>query len=470
MRAALGALLITAFGLGRPLGAQAAGAPGRPPNPPIAERIRIVKYGDQLGWNDSSLSRDLKLLTDSINLIAGEMTSARMNGIPPERIGYLQGRLGALEGRLGGLQGQLGQLQRQPRALDRRHGEELNADGLSTHRMLSPRDLEQLFRRVRRDPQGIDLPPADSIVRGAFAVTPGAAIGRVAATGQLDVFGTVNGNAVSLNGDVVVHKGGHVTGDALSVGGTVRLDGGTVDGELRSTDRAVAPTAAAAASSSGFLSILDELQIAMGWLVAMVLLGFGAMVFAEDRLRIVAATIEARFGRSLFAGLLAEVSFIPALVLSIVLLVITIIGIILLPVAIPGIFVVTALLAVLGFLAVSRVAGQALTRRAATVSARGAELRSMLAGLFFFFGLWLVAAILSWVPVLGPLLHALAFVVTWAAVTVGLGAAVITRGGGRPAPSPVATPDATSELGWQTPTPISGIAAARRQATNTPEA
>ena len=470
MRAALGALLITAFGLGRPLEAQVAGASGRPPNPPTAERIQIMRYGDQIGWNDSSLSRDLKQLTDSINLIAGEMTSARMKGIPPERIGYLQGRLGALKRRLGGMQGQLGQLQGQSRALEARHGEELNEDGLRMHRMLSRRDLEQLFRHVRQDPQGIELPPADSIVRGAFAVTQGAVIGRVAATGQLDVFGTVNGNAVSLNGDVVVHKGGHVTGDALSVGGTVRLDGGTIDGELRSTDRAVAPDAAAAASSSGFLSILDQLQIAMGWLVAMVLLGFGVMVFAEDRLRVVAATIEARFGRSLFAGLLAEVSFIPVLVLSIVLLVITIIGIILLPVAIPGIFVLGALLAVLGFLAVSRVAGQALTRRAATVSVRGAELRSMLAGLFFFFGLWLVAAILSWVPVLGPLLHALAFVVTWAAVTVGLGAAVITRGGGRPAPSPVATPDAASELGWQTPTPISGIAAARRQATNTPEA
>ena len=93
----------------------------------------------------------------------------------------------------------------------------------------------------------------------------------------------------------------------------------------------------------------------------------------------------------------------------------------------------------------------------------------MLAGLFFFFGLWLVAALLSWVPLLGSLLHALAFVVTWAAATVGLGAAVITRGGSRPATAAVAAVPEGSELGWQTPTPISGIAAARRQATNTPE-
>jgi len=207
----------------------------------------------------------------------------------------------------------------------------------------------------------------------------------------------------------------------------------------------------------------------MGALVVMVLLGFGAMVFAEDRLRVVSSAIETRFGRSLFAGILTEVSFIPALVLAVVLLVITIIGIILLPVAIPGMFVLGALLTALGFLAVSRVAGQALTRRAATVSVRGAELRSMLAGLFFFFGLWLVAAVLSWVPVLGSLLHALAFVVTWAAATVGLGAAVLTRGGGRPTTAPAVVAPEGSELGWQTPTPISGIAAARRQATNTPE-
>lgn len=426
MRTVLAALLMVALGPDRPLGAQAPGMPVPPRNPPSAERIRIMKYGDPAEWNDSLVARDLKQLADSVKLI---------------------GELGRLRGR---------------------HGERPYRGDIRAHRTLSPRDLEQLFKRVRQDPQGIELPPGDSIVRGNFTVTPGATIGRIASTDRLDVFGTVNGNAVALNGDVIVHKGGHVTGDALSIGGTVRLDGGSVDGELRSTDRALAPTAAA--SSSGFLSILDELQMAMGWLVAMVLLGFAAMVFAEQRLRIVATTIESRFGRSLFAGILTEVSFIPVIVLAIVLLVVTIIGIILLPVAVPGIFVLGALLAALGFLAVSRVAGQALTRRAATVSVRGAELRSMLAGLFFFFGLWLIAAIFSWVPVLGALLHALAFVVTWAAVTVGLGAAVITRGGGRPSPSPVSAPEGAPELGWQTPTPISGIAAARRQATNTPEA
>ena len=62
-----------------------------------------------------------------------------------------------------------------------------------------------------------------------------------------------------------------------------------------------------------------------------------------------------------------------------------------------------------------------------------------------------------------------AVVVTWAAATVGLGAAVISRGGSRRRVSDAPTTPALPEAGWQTPTPISGIAAARRTTTTTPE-
>lgn len=473
MRTASWTLLLTASLLSAPLAAQGRGnVPPPVPPAPAVERVQITqgsRFNGRGVWLDPVDQKKLELLTDSINLLAEQITKAQMAGAASGEIGHLQGRLGALEGRLGALHGRLGALQGQLGRVEVRVGERPQRRVARVTHPLSPKQLTRLLKQVSSDPHGAKLPPQDSIVTGNFAVGPAMSVGRVASLGNLDVFGTVNGDAIALEGDVIVHKGAHVTGDALSVGGTVRLDGGTVDGEMRSLDRAVTPTQAVAASSSGFLSILDELQRTMGALVVMVLLGFGAMVFAEDRLRVVSSAIETRFGKSLFAGILTEVSFIPALVLAVVLLVITIIGIVLLPVAIPGMFVVGALLTALGFLAISRVAGQALTRRAATVSVRGAELRSMLAGLFFFFGLWLAAAVLSWVPVLGSLLHALAFVVTWAAATVGLGAAVITRGGSRPMTTPVAATPEGSELGWQTPTPISGIAAARRQATNTPE-
>jgi hypothetical protein len=473
MRAASCSLLLMMCIVSAPISAQVRVkvAPPAPPAPAIEHgQVRVHGTFNERGQLIDSLDDgELKLLTDSITLLANEITRAQTAGLEADRLGSLQGRLGALEGRLGALHGRLGAMQGELGRLDVRVGNRPQPRIAEPRHPLSPKELSKLLKQVSSDPHGAKLPPQDSVNTGNLTVAAGTALGRVATLGQLDVFGTVNGDAVALNGDVIVHKGAHVTGDALAIGGTVRLDGGTVDGEMRSLDHAVVPTAATAASSSGFLSILDELQHVMGALVVMVLLGFGAMVFAEDRLRVVSSAIETRFGRSLFAGILTEVSFIPALVLAVVLLVITIIGIILLPVAIPGLFVLGALLTAIGFLAVSRVAGQALTRRAATVSVRGAELRSMLAGLFFFFGLWLVAAVLSWVPVLGSLLHALAFVVTWAAATVGLGAAVITRGGGRPTTAPVVAAPAGSELGWQTPTPISGIAAARRQATNTPE-
>lgn len=326
------------------------------------------------------------------------------------------------------------------------------------------------MKLISSDPQGVHLPPADSILPEGFTVGAGAARGRTAALGPLIVLGTVNGDAVAIDGDLIVRKGGHVSGDAVSVGGNVLLDGGQVDGEMRSIDKAIAPTAVTAATRSGFLLMLDEMQTVMGWLVMMVILGFGVMVLAEERLRVVTETIEGRFGKSVLAGLLAEVSFIPVLIIVPVLLVITIIGIVIAPFAALAIIVAAAGLATLGFLAMARVAGQAMTRRAPPASARGIEMRSMLAGLCLFFGLWLVAALLGWVPVLGPILHALAVVVTWAAATVGLGAAVMSRGGSRRRVSDMPATPALPEGGWQTPTPISGIAAARRPTTTTPEA
>lgn len=325
------------------------------------------------------------------------------------------------------------------------------------------------LKLISTDPQGVHLPPTDSIEHDAFTVVAGTSRGRIASLGELEVLGTVNGDAVAIDGDVVVKHGGHVTGDAVSIGGRVVLDGGQVDGEMRSIDQAMAPAAATATTRSGFLLMLDEMQTVMGWLVLMVILGFGVMVLAEDRLRVVTETIEGRFGKSVLAGLLAEVSFIPALILIPVLLVITIVGIVIAPFAALAIIVLGAGLAALGFLAMARVAGQAMTRRAPPATARGVEMRSMLAGLCLFFGLWLIAALLGWVPVLGTILHALAVVVTWAAATVGFGAAVLSRGGNRGRMALATETPALPEGGWQTPTPISGIAAARRSTTATPE-
>jgi hypothetical protein len=319
--------------------------------------------------------------------------------------------------------------------------------------------LTTLVKQLGMDPQGMRMPPIDSIVSEATTIPADVRRGRIAVLDQLDVFGTIDGDAVVLGGDIVVHEGGTITGDALAVGGTVRLDGGIVEGEMRALDRALVPRATPTTSSFG--ALIDRLQATMGFLIMMVLLGFATLVFAEERLRNVTSAIEGRYGRSLLIGLLAEVSFVPLLIIVPVLLVVTIIGIVVIPFAVAAIVVGMIALAALGFLAVSRVTGQALTRRSAPASVRGAELRAMLAGLFFFAALWLAGGLLGWIPILGTLINALAFVVTWAAATVGLGAAIVTRGGKRPRVPTTPESDDTPEIGWQTPTPISGVAAAR---------
>lgn len=327
--------------------------------------------------------------------------------------------------------------------------------------------LTTLVKRLASDPQGVRMPPIDSISAAPVTVAADTKRGRVAAVGLLDVFGTIDGDAVVLGGDIVVHEGAEITGDAVAVGGTVRLEGGTVQGEMRSIDRALVPQATPTTSSFG--ALVNRLQRTMAFLIVMVLLGFATLVFAEDRLRNVTGAIEGRYGKSLLIGLLSEVSFIPLLIIVPVLLVVTIIGIVVVPFAVAAIVVGMAALVVLGFLAVSRVTGQAITRRSAPASPRGAELRAMLAGLFFFAALWLAGGLLGWIPILGTLINALAFVVTWAAATVGLGAAVITRGGKRPRAPTIPPDDATPEVGWQTPTPISGVAAARGPITSASE-
>ena len=451
------ALLLSAALLAPHLAAgQAAPAPRTktaqsvPPAPPAPQRIQIIRrHGDSVKIEIDHASIDSVV---EHALAGAGMAPARATAsveLAQEREAAAAERAAAAEERAAAAH---------ERSMEARH----NAGG--------SRAMKRL-KLISSDPQGVHLPPADSIMPGNFVVASGVERGRIAAFGKLEVNGTVDGDAVAIDGDVIVHRGGHVTGDAVSVGGTVNADdGGTVDGEMRSIDRAMSEAPAVATTRSGFLLMLDEMQTVMGWLVMMVILGFGTMVLAEERLRIVTETIEGRFGKSVVAGLITEVSYIPALIIVPVLLVITIVGIVIAPFAVLAIIVLGAGLATLGFLAMARVAGQAMTKRSAPATQRGIEMRSMLAGLCLFFGLWLLAALLGWIPVLGGILHALAVVVTWAAATVGLGAAVTSRGGSRRRVSDTSDIPALPEAGWQTPTPISGIAAARRTATTTPEA
>jgi hypothetical protein len=303
--------------------------------------------------------------------------------------------------------------------------------------------------------------PADSDVPGTVAV----------ARGDLDVVGTVEGSAIALAGDVVVHPGGRVRGDALSALGRVRAEGGVVDGEMRTLQGPIGPVAGRAArnaaSASPAAATYLALKISLGWLVLLCFIGIGVLLFAERYLEGVVETVEGAFSRSFWAGVVGQLALLPAFLVLIVALAITLVGILLIPFGIVAFWIAAAGLTTIGFLALAQVTGQALLRgRArAALTDRGATLRSLVTGIVIYTGLWVLAAAFAWSPVIGGVLRGIAFAVSWVAATAGLGAAILSRAGTRrdaPLAAPASRPAPPPAMDWQTPTPIGGVVAARR--------
>ena len=333
--------------------------------------------------------------------------------------------------------------------------------------------VEQAERFARSAPWfGLPATPG-AADRGPLAIPAGDSVaGDVARLGgPLDVHGTIAGSAVVYGGDIVVHPGGSIGGDAVAVLGRVRLAGGTVGGEMRSVRGSLEPAAPAAAPSA-VATMGGQLGLVTGWFAVLAIMGVGVLVFAGGPLDGVVERLERGFGASLLAGIIGQVALVPALLLLIVALAITILGALLIPFAIVGYVIAAAGLMTLGFLAVARVIGGAMggARRAGRLTERGAALRGLVLGIAVLVAAWLLAALLAPLPTAALVARGLAFAVTWAAVTAGFGAALLSRAGTRrtggptsPEPAPV-----EEELSWQTPTPIGGVVAARRPTSAAP--
>ena len=330
-----------------------------------------------------------------------------------------------------------------------------------------PTRVRRQIEVLRARPENGRVPPADSFTLGPRAIPAGTATaGPVAvAEGTLDVFGRIDGNAYVLSGDIVVHDGGVIAGDALAVSGRVVLDGGRVEGERRSLSGL--PTGAERAErAQPQRSTWDFLKLVLGWFAVLVMIGLGVMIFAEPNLEGVVQAIESSFSRAFWVGVLGQIMALPVLLLLCLGLLLTIVGILLIPFAAVVYPIAVAGLVTLGFLAVARLTGGIWVRAdSSSAAARGAMLRALFIGLAIYMGLWMLAALFAWQPFVGALLRGLALAATWVAATVGLGAALISRAGTqRPGaragvPSPRAAPE---DLAWQTPTPVTGVAAARR--------
>ena len=342
----------------------------------------------------------------------------------------------------------------------------------TTHRQTTALSVSDSIAAVvdslGRDANGVVI-ERSVVQHGAQTVAPGNTVnGSIASWhGPLDIRGTVTGNAVAIDGDVVVHSGGTVRGDAVSLGGHVQLDGGTVQGEMRSLSALTVGPLVGSAPRTPAQVTKRSVSLAVGWYLVLAVIGLFAALFARGNLETIAERIREDFSRSFLYGVVGQIALLPALVVCIVALCITIIGILLIPFAIVGFILGGAGALALGFIAMSYVTGEAAMRWRGAVSPYTPPpvVQFLLIGLSLYFVLWMVGGLLSWAGWLGALLRLVAAMVTWVAVTVGFGATLASRGGTRApghAPAPRVPPPVIPDAGWQTPTPVSGVAAARR--------
>lgn len=279
----------------------------------------------------------------------------------------------------------------------------------------------------------------------------------LAAAGDLRVRGVIRGTAVAIAGDIIVENGGTITGDAIAILGDVVTVQGTVGGASRNFSRTFAwleeVEQPATRRGTG-----DAMSLSLGWLVVMLLVGIGVLIFASAYLDGVSDVLEQNFSRSFLVGIAGELGLIPVLILVCAALAVTVVGILLIPFAIVAYVLAVMGFLTLGFLAVARLAGGSFG--ADRGEEKGKALRGVVVGIGIFMGLWVLAAAFQWSPAVSAVLRMIAMAVTWVAATAGFGAAILSRGGTNRDAAKKAPVDESAA--WQTPTPITGVAAARK--------
>jgi hypothetical protein len=197
---------------------------------------------------------------------------------------------------------------------------------------------------------------------------------------------------------------------------------------------------------AGVLSILVAYGVIFG-------IGFATIFFGGRRyIEGVADTARHATTRSLLVGLAASFLVVPAFILGIIALTISIVGIPALFLWIPLFPVAAAGALLLGYLAVAHAAGESLAERrfyATDWFQRGNSYYFLLTGLGLLLALFVASQVISmagpWIGFLSGTLVALGVVITWAALSIGLGAVLISRAGTRPVHVASAEPEMFAE-------------------------
>ncbi len=254
--------------------------------------------------------------------------------------------------------------------------------------------------------------------------------------GNLDVYGSVDGAATAILGDVIVHEGGRVRGGAVALMGHVRNEGGSILGVIK--DVGTTHNRSTVSLGGRPRTTVGSLVSAVVWLIVLLLVGTFVLFFMRDYFKRAVEVVTNETGRSLFTGVLAGFATVPAVIALCIALAITIVGIFLIPIGVGAFLIAVSGIAILGFLAVAHVAGIAISRKSESETPAGEELQYLFTGILAFSALWIIAAAFTWFPILGAMLRMLAFSVTFVAVATGFGAVILSWWRTRPKKNAVA--------------------------------
>ncbi|MGH9257137.1 MAG: polymer-forming cytoskeletal protein [Vicinamibacterales bacterium] len=246
--------------------------------------------------------------------------------------------------------------------------------------------------------------------------------------GSVTVDGEVTGDAVSIGGTLTLGPDAVVRGDAVSVGGTLnRAQGARVDGEITEVGRG-GPMMGGGRWFPGmfgtFWSRLGSLAGTLLRIGLLVLLAVMLVAFGRSPVERIAARISTTPVRSGLIGLLAEILFLPVLILVIVVLAVSIVGIPLLAL-VPFAVVLLMLVMLIGFVGLAYQIGKRLTNRFAWTE-RG-DYAAVAIGVVAIGALTVIAklAALAGGFLIGAPLTAAGYLVEYVAWTVGFGAAIL---------------------------------------------
>jgi hypothetical protein len=256
----------------------------------------------------------------------------------------------------------------------------------------------------------------------------------VAVFGSVQVDGTVTGDVTAVGGSVELGPDAVVEGEVVVVGGTLdRAPGARIEGSIEEVAWGGAGFRAHAPDfEPPFLSGLGGLIMTVVWIILLGALASLVYLLARRPVERMSYRVAKSPWKAALVGLVAQLLFLPVLVLTVVLLAVSIIGIPLLLV-VPFALVALAIGVLVGFTAVARNVGSGAETRFGWQHDNPYFAVAVGVGLIMLVSFFASALGVAGGPlgVFAVILGILGFVIQYAAWTVGFGALLLTRFGTR---------------------------------------